>query len=59
MSDLFSIFIAMALVNNIVLVQFLGLCPLFGIKKLGAAANMGLAVGLVTFIASIAAGWFK
>jgi electron transport complex protein RnfA len=53
MSDLFFIFIGLALINNIVLVQFLGLCPVFGVsKKLGPAVNMGLAVTLVIFISS-------
>jgi electron transport complex protein RnfA len=53
MSELFSIFIGLALINNIVLVQFLGLCPVFGVsKKLGPAVNMGLAVTLVIFISS-------
>ena len=56
MSDLFSIFIGMALINNIVLVHFLGLCPLFGIsKKLGVAANMGIAVSLVMLVSSVVA----
>jgi electron transport complex protein RnfA len=53
MSDLFFIFIGVALINNIVLVQFLGLCPVFGVsKKLGPAVNMGLAVTLVIFVSS-------
>lgn len=53
MSELFSIFIGLALINNIVLVQFLGLCPVFGVsKKLGAAVNMGLAITLVIFVSS-------
>jgi electron transport complex protein RnfA len=53
MSELFSIFIGLALINNIVLVQFLGLCPVFGVsKKLRTAFNMGLAVTLVVFISS-------
>jgi electron transport complex protein RnfA len=53
MSELFSIFIGLALINNIVLMQFLGLCPVFGVsKKLGPAVNMGLAVTLVIFISS-------
>lgn len=57
MTDLFSIFISMALINNIILVKFLGLCPLFGVsKKLGVAVNMGIIVTLVMFVAS-AAGW--
>lgn len=53
MSELFSIFIGMALINNIVLVQFLGLCPVIGVsKKLNTATNMGLAVTLVIFFSS-------
>jgi electron transport complex protein RnfA len=53
MSELFSIFIGLALINNIVLMQFLGLCPVFGVsKKLGTAVNMGLAVTLVIFVSS-------
>ena len=53
MSELFSIFIGLALINNIVLVQFLGLCPVFGVsKKLGPAVNMGLAVTLVILVSS-------
>ena len=55
MNDLFTIFIVMALVNNIVLSKFLGLCPFFGVsKKLSNAISMGMAVTLVMFIASIA-----
>ena len=57
MGELFSIFIGMALINNIILVKFLGLCPFFGVsKKLGVAVNMGVLVTLVMFVAS-AAGW--
>jgi len=44
----------MALVNNIVLSKFLGLCPFFGVsKKLSNAISMGMAVILVMFISSI------
>jgi electron transport complex protein RnfA len=54
-SELISIFLAMALINNFVLAQFLGLCPFFGVsKKLGNAMSMGLAVTLVMLIASVA-----
>jgi electron transport complex protein RnfA len=56
MSELFSIFIGMALVNNLILVKFLGLCPFFGVsKKLSSAVGMGVAVSFVMFIASTAA----
>jgi electron transport complex protein RnfA len=54
-SELFAIFIGMALINNFILAKFLGLCPFFGVsKKLGDAFSMGMAVTLVMFIASVA-----
>ena len=38
MSELIAIFFGMALVNNMVLSKFLGLCPFFGVsKKLSSA----------------------
>lgn len=44
-----------ALVNNVVLVKFLGLCPLMGVsKKLDTALGMGLATTFVLTLASIA-----
>ncbi len=53
MSNLFTIIIAMVLVNNMVLAKFLGLCPFFGVsKKLSNAFSMGIAVTLVMLIAS-------
>jgi electron transport complex protein RnfA len=43
----------MALINNFILVRFLGLCPFFGISKnIGNAVSMGIAVTLVMVIAS-------
>lgn len=55
MSNLITIFLTMALINNFILVQFLGLCPFFGVsKKLGNAASMGLAVTFVMVIATTA-----
>ena len=43
----------MALVNNMVLVKFLGLCPFFGVSKnLSSAFSMGVAVMLVMLVAS-------
>ena len=54
MSNYISLFIGMALINNFILVQFLGLCPFFGVsKKLGNAASMGMAVTFVMVIASL------
>ena len=49
------IFISAILVNNIVLSQFLGICPFLGVsKKISTACGMGLAVMFVMTIASIA-----
>ena len=45
--------VAAALVNNVVLSQFLGLCPFIGVsKKTDTAAGMGAAVIFVIIIAS-------
>ena len=42
--------VAAALVNNVVLSQFLGLCPFLGVsKKTDTAAGMGAAVIFVIF----------
>ena len=54
MSNLIAIFIGMALINNIILSQFLGLCPFLGVsKKLSNAISMAMAVFLVMVVASI------
>jgi len=53
-NNLLTIFIAMVIVNNMVLAKFLGLCPFFGVsKKLSNAFSMGIAVTLVMLIASV------
>ncbi|MBU0595601.1 RnfABCDGE type electron transport complex subunit A [Candidatus Bipolaricaulota bacterium] len=53
MSELIAIFFGMALVNNMVLSKFLGLCPFFGVsKKTSSAVSMGIAVVLVMIVAS-------
>jgi len=52
-SELIAIFFSMALVNNMVLVKFLGLCPFFGVsKKSSSAISMGVAVMVVMLVAS-------
>jgi Na+-translocating ferredoxin:NAD+ oxidoreductase subunit A len=54
MNNLFAIFITMAVINNIVLTKFLGLCPFFGVsKKLSNAVSMGAAVTFVMIMASV------
>ncbi|HMB73257.1 MAG TPA: electron transport complex subunit RsxA [Gammaproteobacteria bacterium] len=53
MGEIVLVVIGAALVNNFVLVQFLGLCPLFGAsRKIEGAIGMGLATGLVLTLAS-------
>ena len=58
MKELIVILIASALVNNVVLNQFLGICPFLGVsKKVETATGMGGAVVFVITIAS-AVTWF-
>lgn len=53
MKEMILVLIASALVNNVVLSQFLGLCPFLGVsKKTKTAASMGAAVIFVIMIAS-------
>jgi len=52
-TELLLIVVAAALVNNFVLVQFLGLCPFMGTsRRVEGALGMSLATGLVLTIAS-------
>ena len=45
LKELLVILIASSLVNNVVLSQFLGLCPFLGVsKKTSTATGMGVAV---------------
>lgn len=56
MADYLLLFVGTVLVNNFVLVKFLGLCPFMGVsKKLEAAMGMGLATTFVMTLASICA----
>lgn len=53
MQELALILVGSALVNNVVLSQFLGICPLLGVsKKINTAAGMGAAVIFVITLAS-------
>ena len=55
MTNLLIIAIGSALVNNVVLSQFLGLCPFLGVsKKVDTSIGMGAAVIFVITLASIA-----
>lgn len=54
MSEYLLLFISTALVNNVVLVKFLGLCPFMGVSnKLDTALSMGMATTFVLTVASI------
>ena len=54
MGELLLIAVGAALVNNVVLSQFMGICPFLGVsKKVEAAAGMGGAVIFVIGIASV------
>ncbi|MBR3509606.1 MAG: electron transport complex subunit RsxA [Lachnospiraceae bacterium] len=55
--DLLILLISSSLVSNVVLSQFLGLCPFLGVsKKVKTASGMGLAVIFVITLASAVAG---
>ncbi|MGN0376114.1 MAG: electron transport complex subunit RsxA [Suilimivivens sp.] len=57
MRNLLIILISSSLVSNVVLSQFLGLCPFLGVsKKINTAAGMGTAVIFVITLASAVAG---
>ncbi|PHM60274.1 electron transport complex subunit RsxA [Xenorhabdus ishibashii] len=54
MTEYLLLFVGTVLVNNFVLVKFLGLCPFMGVsKKLETAIGMGLATTFVLTLASI------
>ncbi len=55
MSEYLLLLLGTALVNNVVLVKFLGLCPFMGVSnKLDTAMGMGLATTFVLTLASVA-----
>lgn len=58
MQDYLIILLGTALVNNVVLVKFLGLCPFIGVsRKIDAALGMGFATTFVLTLAAVAS-WF-
>jgi len=55
MNEYMLLLIGSALVNNVVLVKFLGLCPFMGVSnKLDTAISMGLATTFVLTLAAVA-----
>ena len=56
MTELFAILVGTVLVNNFVLVRFLGLCPFLGVSQnIDAAAGMSLATAFVLTLSSATA----
>jgi electron transport complex protein RnfA len=54
-NEIIAIFLGLVLINNFLLVRFLGLCSFFGLStKLSNAVSMGAAVTFVMVLASIA-----
>ncbi|MCW1877816.1 electron transport complex subunit RsxA [Erwinia sp. INIA-01] len=54
MAEYFLLFIGTVLVNNFVLVKFLGLCPFMGAsKKIGMAIGMGMATTFVLTLVAV------
>lgn len=52
--ELFTLFVSAALINNIILSKFTGMCPFLGVsKKSSSAVGMGAAVIFVIFAASL------
>ena len=57
MSEYLLLLLSTALVNNVVLVKFLGLCPFMGVsKKIDSAIGMSLATTFVLVLA-VASTW--
>ncbi|EIJ32852.1 electron transport complex subunit RsxA [Thiothrix nivea] len=55
--EYFMLLLGTVLVNNVVLVKFLGLCPFMGVsKQIDSAIGMGMATTFVLTLASVA-GW--
>ena len=54
MANLLTLFISAAIINNIILSKFLGMCPFLGVSKnSNSALGMGFAVTFVIFFSSI------
>ena len=57
MKEMIVLLLGASLINNVVLSQFLGLCPFLGVsRKTGTAAGMGLAVIFVITVSSFITG---
>lgn len=57
MKEMILLLLGASLINNVVLSQFLGLCPFLGVsKRTGTAAGMGLAVIFVITVSSFITG---
>ena len=60
MNEYLVLLISTALVNNVVLVRFLGLCPFMGVsKRIDSALGMGLATSFVIVLAAALSWMFE
>ena len=54
MGELMALLVTSVLVNNVILTQFLGMCPFMGVsKKKSSAIGMGVAVVFVIVVAAL------
>ena len=54
MGELVTLLVTSVLINNVILNQFLGMCPFMGVsKKRSSAIGMGVAVMFVIVVAAI------
>ena len=54
MAELFGLLFTSLIINNVILTQFLGMCPFMGVsKKRSSALGMGVAVVFVIVVAAI------
>ena len=54
MSELVTLLVTSVLINNVILNQFLGMCPFMGVsKKKSSALGMGVAVVFVIVVAAL------
>ena len=54
MSELVTLLVTSVLINNVILNQFLGMCPFMGVsKKKSSALGMGVAVVFVMVVAAL------
>ena len=53
MGELMALLVTSVLVNNVILTQFLGMCPFMGVSKKKSSIGMGVAVVFVIVVAAL------